>query len=154
MQTTLEVNPHPRFVPCVSMWSVFFFCLLMPLVELLVRGFVTLFGKVKWEVGIWRWIMCYYTTDFPQYHLLKTMNPNPKPCLLPLTCVAHLWAVESTNVGSSLISWICIGACLTHCEGHHLLILNASPINYAFYISLEVELFLNMRSSITKSVFL
>ena len=24
MQTTKEVNPHPRIVPCVNMWSVFF----------------------------------------------------------------------------------------------------------------------------------
>ena len=25
MQTTQEVNPHPPIVPCVNMWSVFFF---------------------------------------------------------------------------------------------------------------------------------
>ena len=25
MQTTQEVNPHPRSAPCVNMWSVFFF---------------------------------------------------------------------------------------------------------------------------------
>ena len=25
MQTTKEVNPHPRIAPCVNMWSVFFF---------------------------------------------------------------------------------------------------------------------------------
>jgi hypothetical protein len=31
MQTTQEVNPHPRIAPCVNMWSVFFF--LMPLLE-------------------------------------------------------------------------------------------------------------------------
>jgi hypothetical protein len=38
MQTTQEVNPHPRVVPCVNMWSVTFLrlfssFLLMPLVE-------------------------------------------------------------------------------------------------------------------------
>jgi hypothetical protein len=27
MHTTKEVNPHPRIVPCVNMWSVFFFFL-------------------------------------------------------------------------------------------------------------------------------
>jgi hypothetical protein len=25
MQTTIEVNPHPRIAPCVKMWGVFFF---------------------------------------------------------------------------------------------------------------------------------
>ena len=32
MQTTKEVNPHPRIAPCVNMWSVtffFFFCHLL-----------------------------------------------------------------------------------------------------------------------------
>ena len=43
--------------------------------------------------------------------------------------------------GSSLRSWICTVACITHCEGHQLLIANASPINYAFYISLEAKFF-------------
>ena len=38
MQTTQEVNPHPRIAPCVNMWSVTFLfflllLLLMPLVE-------------------------------------------------------------------------------------------------------------------------
>ena len=37
MQTTKEVNPHPRIAPCVNMWSAifffFFFFLFMPLVE-------------------------------------------------------------------------------------------------------------------------
>ena len=29
MQTTQAVNPHPRIAPCVNMWSVFFFLLLL-----------------------------------------------------------------------------------------------------------------------------
>ena len=38
VQTTQEVNPHPRIAPCVTMWSatfvfLFFFPFLMPLVE-------------------------------------------------------------------------------------------------------------------------
>ena len=85
--------------------------------------------------------MCFDHVDFPQYQLFWNLYPNPKPCLLPLTCATHLLAIQSTNVGSSLRSWICTGACITHCEGHRLLILNTSPINYAFYISLEAKLF-------------
>ena len=29
MQTTKEVNQHPRIAPCVNMWSVFFLCHLL-----------------------------------------------------------------------------------------------------------------------------
>ena len=44
-------------------------------------------------------------------------------------------------MGSSLRSWIHTSACSTHCEGDCLLISNASPIDFAFYISLEAKLF-------------
>ena len=51
MQTTIEVNPHPRIVPYVNtMECPFLFILPMSLVELLVHGCVTLLRKVKWEV--------------------------------------------------------------------------------------------------------
>ena len=33
MQATKEVNPHPRIVPCVNMWSVFFFFFLCHLLN-------------------------------------------------------------------------------------------------------------------------
>ena len=66
MQIVVEVNPHPCIAPCVNMWSVgysleieFSICakknksqyvecvilLLMPVVELLAHGFVTLLKK-------------------------------------------------------------------------------------------------------------
>ena len=35
--------------------------------------------------------------------------------------------------------------CIPHCEGNHLLISNAKPIDYAFYISLEATFALNLR---------
>ena len=42
---------------------------IMSLVELLVHGFVTLFGKAKGEVDMRRWIMCCDIVDFPWYCL-------------------------------------------------------------------------------------
>ena len=70
------------------------------------------------------------------------LNPKPltlivNPSLLPLNCVAHLLAIQSTKVGSSLRSWIRTCAHTTHCDCHRLL----SPIHFAFYISLEAGLF-------------
>ena len=57
LQTTMEVNPHPRIVPCVNVWECLFLILivllfLMSLFELLVHGYVTLLGKAKWEVDM------------------------------------------------------------------------------------------------------
>ena len=60
--------------------------------------------------------------------------------LLPLTRATHLSAVMFTNVGSSLRSCICIGACITHCQDHHLLISNAIPIDFSFHVSFEAYL--------------
>ena len=52
IRTTIEVNPYPRIVPCVCTRSVFFFFFLLlllmpilPLIELLVHGSITLLGK-------------------------------------------------------------------------------------------------------------
>jgi hypothetical protein len=87
--------------------------------------------------------MCYDTIDFSWYHLFWTLNPHPKPRVFPSTCAAHLLAIQSTNVGSSLSSSICTGVCISHYEGHRLLMSNASSINYAYLcVCLEVELFL------------
>jgi hypothetical protein len=54
MQTTKEVNPHPRIAPCVNMWSVTFllFFLLFFLYQLLNLGacicHIAQDGQVNW----------------------------------------------------------------------------------------------------------
>ena len=96
MQILKEViNPHPRIAPHVNMWSVFFnrfdppprwkmvihldgflrLLLLLPVVVLLVYGYTTLYGKVKQEVDMWRWIICYDTINFSVWELV--LKPKP-----------------------------------------------------------------------------
>ncbi len=53
MQTTKEVNPHPRIAPCVNMWSVtFFFFFFFFLCHLLNVGacicHIAREGQVEW----------------------------------------------------------------------------------------------------------
>ena len=94
MQAIKEVNPHPRIVPLINMWSVFYlFIIIMPLDELSVHRSATLSGKAKWEIDIWRWVMCYDTMDFPYEDFFSTLNLISKPSLLPLTYVVHLSAI-------------------------------------------------------------
>ena len=46
MQTTNEVNPHPRFVSCVNMWSVFFFFFFLNVRACICH--IALEGQVEW----------------------------------------------------------------------------------------------------------
>ena len=135
-----HVPLHCTTCQCVECLLLVLF-LLMPLVGLLVHGFATL----VWEGQLGGWhvkrdcVLWYH-----RFHVRICCKPGTlilNPSLLPLICVAHLSAIQSTDVGSSLRSWICTCAWVTYCEGHHLLISNGSPNNYAFYISLEAELF-------------
>ena len=52
MQTTREVNPHPRIAPCVNMWSVILFLFLFFLCHLLIVGacicHIARGGQVEW----------------------------------------------------------------------------------------------------------
>ena len=47
MQTTKEVNPHPRIVPCVNMWIVFFFLCHLLNVEACTCH-IAVEGQVEW----------------------------------------------------------------------------------------------------------
>ena len=51
---------------CQDVECLLLLLLLMSLVELLMMfGYVALPMKAKWEVDMWRGIMCYNTVDFP-----------------------------------------------------------------------------------------
>ena len=57
MQTTKKVNPHPRIMPCVKMWSVTFLFSFFFLCHLLNVGAcvrcIACEGQVEWTILVW-----------------------------------------------------------------------------------------------------
>ena len=90
---------------------------------------------------MWRWIVCIKPYIFYLRISSKPQTLTLNPSRLPLTCIARLVTIQSTNVESSLRSWIRTCVCIIRCEGHRLLLSNVIPINFAFYVFLEAELF-------------
>ena len=85
------------------------------------------------QVGGWHVKMDYvlWYCRFPTISFVWTLNPNVEPSLLPLTCVAHLLAMRSTN--EKLFKELtCTSLCITQMQ---------NSTNFAFYISLKAELF-------------
>ena len=109
MQTTKEVNPHPRIAPCVNMWSVFFFffCHLLN-VGACVRHIVRE-GQVEWTTlasncphisfVLFHNVTCYTNSIVSRIHVNTTKYRNIM-CTLVATDVI-LQSLECTT-------WICI----------------------------------------------
>ena len=91
IRTTIEVNPYPRIVPCVCTRSVFFFFFFFfwcQFCHLLNCWCMDLSHCSESQVGGWHVKMDHvlWYHRFSQY----VLNPNHEPCLMPLTCDAHL----------------------------------------------------------------
>ena len=100
MQTTKEINPHPRIAPCVNPWSVFFFfwCQLLN-VDACICHFARE-GQVEWTTptevrGGWiqiSYVTCYTNSIVSCFHVINTKLHNIM-CVLVATCVI-LWSLE------------------------------------------------------------
>ena len=113
VQTTQEVNPHPRIAPCVNMWSatfLFFFSFSFSLCHLLNVGagicHITREGQVEWTTPhhttpLKCCTLCYsimsHATPILYYHasILPLQNSVISRALLVATGVV-LWSLECT----------------------------------------------------------
>ena len=86
-QTTKEVNPHPRIVPCVNMWSVICW------IWCIHNTYVTSSGKVKWSgPHQQRWeenefkfhsVTCYTNSILSRIHVNTTKSVISRALWLP-----------------------------------------------------------------------
>ena len=99
MQTTKEVNPHPRIASCVNMWSVtffFFFFSSYGTCWMLVHAYAILSRKAKWSrPHQWRWednefkfhsVTCNTNSIVSRIHV-KTIKLSSSTCSLVATKV-------------------------------------------------------------------
>ena len=98
MQTTKEVNPHPRIASCVNMWSVILLLFFFFLCHFLSVGacIYHIAQKAKWSgPHQWRWrenefkfhsVTCYTKSIVSRIHVNTTKLRNIT-CTLVATCV-------------------------------------------------------------------